>query len=107
MQALDALERQVRRRSDLPGGLRLGCSIDRFAQRVGELRLQVAPGLARNFRVEVQRQGVSAPGVEALDVQVEVPASFEVVCADGRTLVTRRDAVEISYPTRAIGNAAR
>lgn len=42
-----------------------------------------------------------------LAVQVEVPASFEVVCASAHTLVTRRDAVEISYPTRAIGNATR
>jgi hypothetical protein len=42
-----------------------------------------------------------------LSVHVQVPASFEVVCASDRALVTRRDAVEISYPTRAIGNATR
>lgn len=42
-----------------------------------------------------------------LAVQVEVPESFEVVCASEHTLVTRRDAVEISYPARTIGNATR
>ena len=40
-----------------------------------------------------------------LSVQVWVPPSFEVVCASEHALVTRRDAVELSYPTRAIGNA--
>jgi len=42
-----------------------------------------------------------------LSVQVWIPAAFEVVCASERALVTRRDAVEISYPTRVIGNATR
>jgi hypothetical protein len=41
-----------------------------------------------------------------LSVQVWVPAEFEVVCANENTLVTRRDAVELSYPTPAIGNAS-
>jgi len=42
-----------------------------------------------------------------LSVQVWVPASFEIVCASERALVTRRDAVELSYPTRAIGHASK
>ena len=42
-----------------------------------------------------------------LSVQVSVPASFEVVSTSEQALVTRRDDVEISYPTRAIGNASR
>jgi len=42
-----------------------------------------------------------------LDVHVWVPASFEVVSSSDRALVTLRDAVEISYPTRATGNATR
>jgi hypothetical protein len=37
----------------------------------------------------------------SLSVHVWIPASFEVVCASERALVTRRDAVELSYPTRA------
>lgn len=43
----------------------------------------------------------------SLSVHVWVPASFEVVSTSERALVTLRDAVEISYPTRAIGNATR
>ena len=43
----------------------------------------------------------------SVSVHVWVPASFEVVCASERALVTRRDDVELSYPTRAIGNATR
>jgi len=42
-----------------------------------------------------------------LSVHAWVPAAFEVVCASEHALVTRRDAVELSYPTRAIGNASR
>jgi hypothetical protein len=41
-----------------------------------------------------------------LDVLVWIPEHLEVVCASERALVTRRDAVELSYPTRAIGNRA-
>lgn len=43
----------------------------------------------------------------SLSVSVLVPASFEVVSANERALVTLRDAVEISYPTPAIGKAVR
>jgi hypothetical protein len=42
-----------------------------------------------------------------LDVVVFLPAHLEVLCASQHALVTRRDAVELSYPTRAIGNHAR
>lgn len=42
-----------------------------------------------------------------LSVHVWVPASFEVVCENEHTLVTLRDSAQISYPTRAIGNATR
>jgi hypothetical protein len=46
----------------------------------------------------------SGPTVQ---IQVWVPASFDIECASRNVLVTRRDAVEISYPTRAIGQRAR
>ncbi len=42
-----------------------------------------------------------------LRVQAWVPASFEVVCASDRALVTRRDDVELSYPTRHIDASIR
>jgi hypothetical protein len=42
-----------------------------------------------------------------LAVVVQIPAHLEVVCASGNVLVTRRDAVELSYPARAIGNQGR
>ena len=42
-----------------------------------------------------------------LDVHVWVPASFEVVSSSERALVTLRDAGQLSYPTRATGNATR
>jgi hypothetical protein len=42
-----------------------------------------------------------------IQIEVWVPASFEVVCSSERALVTRRDAVELSWPTRAIGKLTR
>jgi hypothetical protein len=42
-----------------------------------------------------------------LEVQVLVPPFFEVVNESKHALVTRRDAVELSYPTRAVGNRTR
>jgi hypothetical protein len=42
-----------------------------------------------------------------LSVLVFIPPYFEVVSASEHALITRRDAVEISYPTRAVGNRAR
>jgi hypothetical protein len=42
-----------------------------------------------------------------LNVVVWIPEHLEVVCASEHALVTRRSAVELSYPTRAIGNRGR
>jgi hypothetical protein len=42
-----------------------------------------------------------------LSVLVFVPPYFEVVSESAHALITRRDAVELSYPTRAVGNRAR
>ncbi|HEY8155808.1 MAG TPA: hypothetical protein VII72_16885 [Myxococcota bacterium] len=39
-----------------------------------------------------------------LSVLVFIPPFFEVVNASDHVLITRRDAVELSYPTRAVGN---
>jgi hypothetical protein len=41
-----------------------------------------------------------------IQIDIWAPASLEIVCASERALVTRRDAVEVSYPTRVVGNAA-
>ena len=41
-----------------------------------------------------------------LSVLVFIPPYFEVVCSSDHALITRRDAVELSYPTRAVGNRA-
>lgn len=46
----------------------------------------------------------SGPRLSAL---VFVPPFFEVVSSSEHALITRRDAVELSYPTRAVGNHAR
>jgi len=45
----------------------------------------------------------SGPRVSVL---VFVPPYFEVVSESDHALITRRDAVELSYPTRAVGNRA-
>ena len=42
-----------------------------------------------------------------LSVQVSIPPFFEVVNESQHALVTRREAVELSYPTRAVGNRTR
>jgi hypothetical protein len=42
-----------------------------------------------------------------LSVLVFIPPYFEVVSSSDHALITRRDAVELSYPTRAVGNRAR
>ena len=42
-----------------------------------------------------------------LSVQVSIPPFFEVVNESEHALVTRREAVELSYPTRAVGNRTR
>jgi len=42
-----------------------------------------------------------------LSVLVFIPPFFEVVNESDHALITRRDAVELSYPTRAVGNRAR
>jgi hypothetical protein len=41
-----------------------------------------------------------------LSVLVFIPPWFEVVSESEHALITRRDAVELSYPTRAVGNRA-
>ena len=46
----------------------------------------------------------SGPRVSVL---VFIPPFFEVVSASDHALITRRDAVELSYPTRAVGNRTR
>jgi len=42
-----------------------------------------------------------------LNVLVFVPPDFEVVSSSTHALITRRGAVELSYPTRAVGNQPR
>jgi hypothetical protein len=42
-----------------------------------------------------------------LAVQVSIPPFFEVVNESEHALVTRRESVELSYPTRAVGNRTR
>lgn len=42
-----------------------------------------------------------------LSVLVSIPPFFEVVNASEHALITRRDAVELSYPTPAVGNRTR
>ena len=42
-----------------------------------------------------------------LSVLVFIPPFFEVVSSSDHALITRRDAVELSYPTRAVGNRTR
>jgi len=42
-----------------------------------------------------------------LSVLVFIPPFFEVVSSSDHALITRRDAVELSYPTRAVGNLTR
>ena len=42
-----------------------------------------------------------------LSVLVFIPPFFEVVSSSDHALITRRDTVELSYPTRAVGNRAR
>jgi len=42
-----------------------------------------------------------------LSVLVSIPPFFEVVNESRHALITRRDAVELSYPTRAVGNRTR
>jgi len=42
-----------------------------------------------------------------LSVLVMVPPFFEVVNESPHALITRRDAVELSYPTPAVGNRTR
>ena len=46
----------------------------------------------------------SGPRVSVL---VFIPPFFEVVSASDHALITRRDEVELSYPTRAVGNRTR
>lgn len=41
-----------------------------------------------------------------LSVLVFIPPFFEVVNESDHALITRRDAAELSYPTRAVGNRA-
>jgi hypothetical protein len=97
-------------------------SVDVLAHREPTVHARAeARGLgASSVRVELLRDGADVvlrvrtdPWVEWLNagpsvsVQIWIPASFEVFCASQHVLVTRRDAVELSYPTRVIGNLGR
>ncbi len=42
-----------------------------------------------------------------LSLLVFIPPYFEVVNSSDHALITRRNAVELSYPTRAVGNRTR
>ena len=59
------------------------------------------------LRARNRRMARLAERGAALGVQVSIPPFFEVGERERHALVTRREAVELSYPTRAVGNRTR